>query len=340
MTVTQTAAGVDTQTNTVSRDGTKQQIDTKVNTNGSIINTTTVTNTDGSTSSTKVISTKLGTNVEITKEGTTKTSFSETTNGIKQAVSVEVNSRGEATHKVETTDSTGKTVETKAVSTVPGTQVTIKEDGTVQTYAKTTANVTDPTTGKTTTNQVAVVIEGETGGRAKHIVQVTDSKGTTVSTQASSDIVGAQTTVSSTGSVNTSVILRGENISVQANPDGSATHKVSFTGNDGKTIETTATSRVQGAQTNINSDGKLVTLVSKTVSGKKLTAVVETTPNGESSTRYEMIDLATGAKTLIDNTVNSTTPFEKNNTVTITQNAKGEPQMTVRANVTRPIIFQ
>jgi len=329
--VTTTEDGVSMNSKLNKEDGTTESIDTKVYTNGTSQTVSTKTDKDGNTKSVVIQSLVSDTTTNTAKDGVT------TTQRTKDDVTVKASATKDGTseHKVDIVGANGEIIETKATSNVNNSAVTILEDGSIQTNATTTT--ADQKT-------IVVIVEGKTDGRSSHLLELTDKSGNTVITKATSDIKGAQTVISKNGNIATSATFKEEGkediqLSVEANADGSATHKVMQNG-----VETKATSLITGAKTSMAENGKITTEAQSAnkliINGQEyiVKGVVVTLPNGESYTEFEKVNVITGEKLALEKTVSDTTPFEAGNDATLTEQ-DGLLKLEINTKVTRDILF-
>jgi len=329
--VTTTEDGISMNSKLNKEDGSTESINTKVYTNGTSQTVCSQTDKDGNIKSVIIQSLVSDTVTNTAKDGVV------TTQRIKDNVMVKASTTkdGLSEHKVEFTDSSGKKAETKATSNVNNSAVTILENGSIQTNATT----------KTEDEKIlTIVVEGKVDGKSAHLLQITDKNGNSVVTKATSDIKGAQTVVSKSGSIVTSAMFKEEGkedtqLSVEANVDGSATHRVIQHG-----LVTKVTSLIAGAKTSMSENGKVTTeaksLKNIIVNAEEYSVkgIVVTLPNGESYTEFEKTNIKTGEKLEIERTVSETTPFEAGNDTTLTEE-DGNLKLEIETKVTRDIIF-
>ncbi len=198
----------------------------------------------------------------------------------------------------------------------------------------------DPESGTAVT---VTTTQGEDGSLI-HELTVTDVNGNTVTTRATSDLPGSRTTLERDESGQPMVVTRAEledgtRHEVEARADGSAVHRVIRP--DGTVTE--AVSRIPGAETRIEPDGRVVTeaeerYVDATGEEHTVRVVVETAPSGEGTIRYERYDPLRGEWETLTKTVDPITPFEAGHEVVIEQGAQG-PAIAVTTRVTRDIYF-
>jgi len=329
--VTTTEDGISMNTKLENEDGSTESIDTKIYTNGTSQTVSTQTDKDGNTKSVVIQSLLSDTKTNTAKDGVTTTQRTKDNVTVKASATKE----GLSEHKVDIVGTNGEIIETKAISNVNNSAVTFLEDGSIQTNATTT------TADKKT---IVVVVEGKIDGRSSHLLELIDLSGNTVITKATSEIKGAQTVVSKNGNIATSATLKEKGkgdiqLSVEANADGSATHKVLQNG-----VETKATSLIAGAKTSMSENGKITTEAQSSnnliINGQEyiVKGIVVTLPNGESYTEFEKVNVKTGEKLELEKTVSDTTPFEAGNDATLTEQ-DGLLKLEINTKVTRDILF-
>jgi len=329
--VTTTEDGVSMNSKLNNEDGSTESIDTKVYTNGTSQTVLTKIDKDGNRKSVVIQSLVSDTKTNTAKDGVTTTQRTKDDVTVKASITKD----GISEHKVDIIGADGEIIETKAISNINNSAVTILEDGSIQTNA-----ITATADQKT----IVVVVEGKTDGKSSHLLELTDQSGNRVITKATSDIKGAQTVVSKNGNIATSATLKEEGkediqLSVEANTDGSATHKVMQNG-----IETKATSLISGAKTSMAENGKITTEAQSSnnliINGEEyiVKGVVVTLPNGESYTEFEKVNIITGEKLALEKTVSDTTPFEAGNDATLTEQ-DGLLKLEINTKVTRDILF-
>ena len=155
-------------------------------------------------------------------------------------------------------------------------------------------------------------------GQASHTLIVNG-----VTTKATSQAVGATTIMSkdANGAVEivTSVVVNGESISVRAKEDGTAEHSVGVNG-----IASKATSKVAGATTTIQADGKVET-AALTTQADEITstgkwvyeAVAKTDTTGKTVTTFQKRNTTTGEVTDAQSTFKPETPYNAGSSVVI-----------------------
>ncbi|WP_027390333.1 InlB B-repeat-containing protein [Chrysiogenes arsenatis] len=231
---------------------------------------------------------------------------------------VRVDTSGAAIHQV--TLSGQET--TEAISRLANTTVRVDSSGAVHTQATTLQN----------NGAVHVSVIGQSDGTATHELTVGNHM-----VRATSHIPGAKTEVKDSGEIETRVNLLPlfagtPAVTVIANPDGSAEHRVTL-GNAFSSANTT----LPGAITDVRAD-TVETTVTTTIGGHTIKAIVETQANGESRTRFVRID-SSGNPAEIQPTADPTTPFELGNRAEIKENLNGDLIFTVNTNVTRELRF-
>lgn len=271
ITITSVDGGVETKANINNEDGSQTETTSKVNTNGTMVNKIKVTDKDGKETTTKISSTKVGTNVEINEDGSFTTSYKDN-HGLE--VKAVASTNGGVYHEVDTTNENGEIVRTIAKSNVKGSQVVIKEDGTIQTSAHSTGKILNRD-GSESSVEITVVVEGKSDGKATHILQVKDENGEVIITKAESELDGAETIISEDGKVETKVQNGDSELKVEASADGKATHSITLKNENGNEVKTEATSEMRGAKTTIKESGEVET-----------SAIVE---NGISTVDYKVV---------------------------------------------------
>ena len=180
--------------------------------------------------------------------------------------------------------------------------------------------------------------------KVTHEVAVTNTNGEVVVTTTTSEVNGSVTTVDENGTIETKVTVTNDDnktvtLSMEANPDGTVSHKVVVDG-----VESKATSEVVGAKTTIKENGTVVTEAKQskpqTIDGEEyiVTVVVETLPNGESYTKFVKENVATGEKTEVEKTLSSDTGFEAGSKVVIKE-VDGILRVEITTKLTKVIIF-
>jgi hypothetical protein len=312
----------------------EKQVDSKIEINTNGILAATIKRSElssGTSKSMAIVSTKPNSNVKVDRDGSVEVSDSE--DGIN--FSATLSADGSAIHKIEITDEDGNSIVTKSQTSTKDSVVTILDDGSVQTKSKVTQD---------DNSEVLAVVEGKSDGKATHILKLSDSYGESVTVKSSSEIPGAQTTISEDGGISTTATTKdsaGQEVRcvVQASIDGRQIHTVSAKDTSGNDISSSATSEIKGATTLIESTGNIKTSATPkefTISGKKIEAIVDTLPNGEAYTRFEITDLSTGEaekrETIKDGS------FEPGNGANIRE-SDGKVLIDVTTKVTKKIVF-
>jgi len=324
ITITSTDGGVETKATVANDDGSTTEMTLKVNSNGTVVNEVLVTDSEGKETATKISSLKAGADIEIKEDGSIITSVK---NNHGTEVKAVATANGEVEHEVGVTDESGAVVKTIATSNITGSSVIIKDDGAVQTSAKITTDDTQ--------EEVLLVAESTSDGKASHIILLKDSEGNSVITKAESEIAGAITTMTEVG-VQTAVKVNDTVVKVTASVDGIAEHSVRLESG----VESKATSNIKGASTIIKESGSVETKAQPKVfkiEGKTIEAIVDTLPDGTSFTRFEITDIATG-EVEIRETTSDATSFEEGNEAVI-EEVDGVMQLNIRTKVTRSIVF-
>ncbi len=297
--ITSTDAGVETKAQVNNENGSKTESKTKVNNNGTLTSEIKVTDKDGNEVKTKISSTKVGTNVEMGKDGSLKTSFKDNHGMEVKAVAT---ANGDTEHEIDITDGNGNVVKTVAKSNVKGSNVVIKDDGSVQTSVHTTSTITNQDGSKSEV-EVLSVVEANSEGKATHVMQVTDSEGNAIVTKAQSEILGATTTIAESGIETTATATttftdnsgeiqnRELQFKVEAKPSGQANHKLSFKDENGQESITEATSEVKGAITTIKTDNTIETKANVLDSqGNRNEVIAQALSNGDATHSLESRD--------------------------------------------------
>jgi len=248
--------------------------------------------------------TQATSNIEGADVNVTNTGVTTTYKDINVTAQVVATSEGKATHKMETSNGT-----TQATSDLVGAKTTIDKDENGDTKV-----VTKVSTENNNSQAVEIEVDALANGTAVHKVEVNG-----VETKARSKIVGAKTTISIDGHVETNATIPNGTATVIALPDGSAQHKVVLDNN----TTSKATSNIKGAQTTIEDDGEIQTSAGSEESdevGYIVKALVITKPNGEAITRFVKVN--SGDETdiqIIGNTVKESTPHNPGNEAIIEQ---------------------
>jgi hypothetical protein len=312
-TTTQSSGGFETES-TVANGATKvEKIITYQNTNGTAENVVTIKKDNGDTYDVRVSSQDTGINTNINKDGEVTISKATTSGEIKALVSLD----GLIQHVVQL-----GTVQTKAQSSVPDTEVEIQTNGSVITTSRVV---------NTSGSVVKIDITGQTDGLAVHTMNIGSD-----STTASIKVTGAQTLIDSLGNINTSVDTGNVQIVVSASQDGTSAHKVTFSGQ-----VTQATSDIVGADTSVESDGSVTTTasVSKTISGSQFVIKLTVVTDNDGRSRSKFVkQLSTGESIEIQNTVDDTTPFDAGNKISIKEQS-GVLIIEVETSVSTPLVF-
>jgi len=216
------------------------------------------------------------------------------------------------------------TTSTEAISNLEGADVNVTSSGVTTTY-------------EDTTNSIKVEVKASTDGKAEHKIETTIA-GEKVETKATSNILGAKTTIDKDTNGKAKVVTKvsttntssqAVDIEVDASSDGSAIHKVVVNG-----VETKATSQIAGAITTIKIDGEVETNTTK--DGNSLNAKANpdgtashqlTLPDGKKSTAISNIK---GAQTSIktSNEIETVATLNDKNATIITD-ANGENSITL-----------
>jgi uncharacterized membrane protein YkoI len=119
----------------------------------------------------------------------------------------------------------------------------------------------------------------------------------------------SQTIVDANGNVEITLNLNDEtSIETRLNADGTVTHKVSYRGE-----VTEATSNIPGASVTIDENGNVETKSEVEKNGFKYIAIVTTDTQGETTTKFMRINVATGEEEDLSHTLEAGSSFERGN---------------------------
>ena len=246
---------------------------------------------------------------------------------------------------VDETTGESKAVELKTSSDLEGANTTLAKDGSVETKVATKVEAID-TDGVTQEINIELSVKGDTKGEATHTIVARDTDGEVMfETKATSEIKGAETKITQSGSLETKASITNDNgeatqLKIETDINGNTTHTVSTTDAEGNEVVSNAKSEIQGASTVIKEDGLVETKATPKVfaiEGKTIEAIVDTLPNGEAYTRFEVTDIATGEVTTQDTTQEGSS-FESGNKAIIKEE-NGLLKLNVETKVTRAIEF-
>lgn len=205
-------------TSATSEDG-EIQVEVQINANGTVENKLTI----GEKSSDVDVAV-VGADTTINEDGSIQTVAEVTTDeGVKTQATVEVNADGTTSNLLEVTDATGEKVSSEVSVAVVGADTTVKSDGAVETVAEVTTvdNVKTEAT-------VEVKADGSTANK----VEVTNSTGDVVESKLDTNIAGADSSISSNGSVTMTTpnvqTTSGASISAKVIADSTGTLQPSF----------------------------------------------------------------------------------------------------------------
>ena len=205
-------------TSATSEDG-EIQVEVQINANGTVENKLTI----GEKSSDVDVAV-VGADTTINEDGSIQTVAEVTTDeGVKTEATVEVNADGTTSNLLEVTDATGEKVSSEVSVAVVGADTTVKSDGAVETVAEVTTvdNVKTEAT-------VEVKADGSTANK----VEVTNSTGDVVESKLDTNIAGANSSISSNGSVTMTTpnvqTTSGASISAKVIADSTGTLQPSF----------------------------------------------------------------------------------------------------------------
>ncbi len=223
--------------------------------------------------------------VEVDNEGSTVTTVEVPTDKLKVQIKEKADTTTE--HLVEIDG-----VQTKASSSLIGSQVEITEDGVKTTYQE---------------GNVEVEVDGNILGKAQH--KLTQN---TVTTKANSELSGAQTIIQKDSDDKIEIVTRISNIEIKAKEDGSAEHKVI---ND--SIESKTRSSIPGATTLVKTTKEVQTLVGNLISGTNtIKAKSITQEDGTTVTKFVSID-ENGNESDLKSTLKDGFTFEAGNSIEI-----------------------
>lgn len=206
-------------------------------------------------------------------------------------------------------------IEIISTSDLNGSVVSVTDSGVKTTYEDNTTNVT-------------VEIKGLVTGEMTHSLDANGTK-----TTATSEIIGAKTTVKKDENdkiiIETKVTDSSNTVfDVVAKEDGTASHKVTLSNGN----ESTATSKIKGAQTTIKQTGGVETAVVNkptTCTGEYVKAIVDTFADGKAQTKFVKYNCADDSEIGEMKTISDTTPYASKNNVTIESNNNSTQIITV-----------
>ena len=223
-----TVTGSDgTATTTATSEDGEIQVEVQINANGTVENKLTI----GEESSDVNVAV-VGADTTINEDGSIQTIAEVTTDeGVKTEATVEVNADGTTSNLLEVTDATGEKVSSEVSVAVVGADTTVKSDGAVETVAEVTTadNVKTEAT-------VEVKADGSTANK----VEVTNSTGNVVESKLDTNIAGADSSISSNGSVTMTtpdVVTSGVSVSVSVVADSTGTVQASFSVDEDVAVE-------------------------------------------------------------------------------------------------------
>ncbi len=282
------------------------------------------TNPDGSESQSGLVDTSSG-STGVTQNGDGSYSTSRT-DAEGSSASGTISPTGQASHRVEPA---GGAPATTAQSQIAGATTTLSDEG-VNTAI---GGLSDGDGGT-----VDLSVSATNSGAATHRMDRTDSSGNSATTNATSEKPGANTTIGTDGEgkpyILTTLDEGDKHYQVEATADGQASHALTTEG-----TTTRADTNVTSAdiQTRIDESGAIATEVQPTAD-PTVRAIVHTLPNGESLTRFERFNSATGAWEVILPTVHESTPFERGNRSIIKEH-DDDLEIEVTSDVTRILRF-
>lgn len=321
-------------------DGENKTVDTRTeyNKNGTMVSTVRINDKEtGEKIEIAVASFRTDAQTRIASDGRVIVSTNNTDSidsSIVIATETTLKDDGTVQNKVERKDANGNSLATTTTTSIADNTVAIvKKDGTLQTKAK--RNQDDG-------SELTSAVDSNIDGTVSTLIKVTDTEGNEVVTKSEVELAGAIVSIAGDGEIEAKKTIDDVNIAVElsvvAKPDGQSVHSVTIAGEE--SIKSKATSAISGASTTIKADRTLETRAEPrlfTMSGKKIESVVDTLPNGESFTRFEITDLTTGEKET-KNTLGLGSGFEAGNNVTIKEE-NGKVLFDVEAKVTKTILF-
>ena len=217
----------------------------------------------------------------------------------------------------------------------PGGDIDTKEDGeTAVTFTETNSD----------SDGLERVATAKADGSVEHAVKITRADGTVAVTKAVSDVQDSRVIVTDDKKIQTvASVLNGETnvqMLVQTDSKGERLHVVSFTDQiSGKAVVSAVTSSLDGTSTSMHNDA-IETSVQKEQNGLNIRAVANTKLSGETATRFEIVNIDTGEVSLLDPTLDESTPFEADNKVFIENDSKGDMVIRIQTKITREIKFR
>jgi hypothetical protein len=183
-------------------------------------------------------------------------------------------------------------VQTKATSTIIGSNVELTENGVQTTYSD---------------SNVDVKIEASVLGESSNSL-TTNGQTTSVT----SNVIGAQTTLQKDDEGNVEIVVAVSNMKVTIKADGTVSYSIQ---ND--TSSSTVHSNIAGGKTNITPNGNIETSVgNKTNGSSTIKAKSSTTPQGTTVTKFISVD-ANGNETELDSTLADDSSFANGSNVEI-----------------------
>jgi len=305
----------------------------------------TITDSDGKEVVVSFESELAGTTTDINADGSLETKASVGDTEVSTTISADGQTQSSVVIQVVDADGVSQDVELKTSSQLPGAQTTLAKDGSVETTLSTKVEATDAN-NVIQEIDVELSVAGDVNGEATHTIVARDTNGDVLfETKATSELKGAETKITAEGSLETTANITNDNgevseLKIETSINGNTVHTVSVTDANGEVVNSLATSKIQGASTVIKEEGKIETKAQPQVfkiEGKKIEAIVDTLPNGEAYTRFEITDLVTGEVELQETTQEGSS-FESGNAAVITE-VDGVLKLSVDTKVTKPLTF-
>ena len=306
----------------------------------------TITDSDGKETMVSFGSDLAGTSTDMNIDGSIETKATLGTTEVSSQIKADGKTSSSITIQVvDVTTGESTAVELKTSSDLEGAKTTLAKDGSVETIVATKVEALDAN-GATQEIDVELSVKGDTSGETTHSIVARDTNGEVLfETKATSELKGAETKITASGSLETKASTTNDDgqaveLKIETDINGNTTHTVSVTDLDGNEVVSNATSEIQGSSTVIQADGNLETKATPTeysIDGKTIEAIVDTLPNGEAYTRFEITDLATGEVTTQETTQEGSS-FEPGNKVVIKEE-NGVLKLSVDTKVTKLIEF-
>jgi hypothetical protein len=292
----------------------------------------TLEDSNGSTKTQNISSKVSNSTLTNTAEGLKMVSSVVGENGSEVTSTSKVNSNGLI--DVSVSNNADSSV-SRLLSYKPGGDIDVSQEGDVAV-----------TMDDTNSNSENIELEGKVkvDGSVEHKVSITRANGYVVVSKTISSVKNSKVVITDDKKIQTiSVVKNGEDdvdFLSQTDENGQRIHMVTLT--DSKTNQTVVIvvkSTIEGAET-LMSDDEMKTSVGKEIGQKINKAVAITTPNGETITRFEVLDKDTSEVVSLDPTVEETTPFEADAKILIEEDSNGDIVIRARTVITREIIFK